>query len=587
VGVNAANEAEVQAMTEDTHQSASPQAEATGRRPVDAAARRVLILGLDGATFDVLDPLMAEGRMPRLAEAIRRGCAGVLHSTVPPITPAAWTTFLTGKQPGSHGIIDFERYDPFTNRLVLNSTRCLDHVRNLWQILSDRGLRVCSINVPMTYPPVPLNGCMISGFETPGPQAEFVYPPDWRREILDRWPDPTLRKNWRRKVLGGDRLFARNVDYMARSFRQGAEVARWCGGRTGWDVLMVVLKLVDNLQHKAWKHIDPRFARRQPRRREITRAAFGALDAVIGEMLDYADEHAAAVLMVSDHGHGSLDGKVYVNLLLQRWGYLRLRGGAARLGWTGMPWRKPSGGRGGTLPAGDGPADLPVDFTSTRACVMHAGMAGFLYVNLKGRQPSGIVEPAEYEPQRDELQARLLGPECQVRDPGGNLVPLFTAAHKPEELYGCRRKDQPWLPDLMLIPRDGLAVVRKIRGSQAVRWLSYRHLEGTHRPEGVLVATGPGVAAGRRVEARLVDCAPTVLALLGQRIPADMEGHVVADLFAVPPSVEAEPVAVSTPTAGARTAPAHAVTAPAAAQAYSAAELAQVKARLADLGYLE
>ena len=116
----------------------------------DAPARRVLIIGLDGATFDVLDPLMAEGRLPRLAEAVASGCRGPLRSTTPPITPAAWTTFLTGRQPGSHGIIDFERYDWRTNKLSLNSTRSLDHVRNIWQILSDRGLMVGSVNVPMT-----------------------------------------------------------------------------------------------------------------------------------------------------------------------------------------------------------------------------------------------------------------------------------------------------------------------------------------------------------------------------------------------------------------------------------------------------
>ena len=89
------------------------------------------------------------------------GASGVLHSTTPPITPAAWTTFLTGKQPGTHGIIDFERYDSRTNTLSFNSTRCLSGIRNIWQILSDQGLRVGSINVPMTFPPVAVNGTLM------------------------------------------------------------------------------------------------------------------------------------------------------------------------------------------------------------------------------------------------------------------------------------------------------------------------------------------------------------------------------------------------------------------------------------------
>ena len=264
--------------------------------------------------------------MPRLAEAVKSGAAGALHSTVPPITPAAWTTFLTGKQPGSHGIIDFERYDPVSNKLEFNSTRCLDRVRNLWQILSARGLKVGSINVPMTYPPIKVNGFMLSGFETPGPQSEFAYPPDLKPRILERWPDPTLRTKWRRKTFGGDALFAENVDYMTRSFHQGTAMTKWCGDEYGWDVLMVVLKLVDNLQHKAWKYLDPRWSERNPRRRDLARQAFNELDVAVGELLDYAAAHEAAVLMVSDHGHGSLEGKVQPNLLLERWGYLVLRG---------------------------------------------------------------------------------------------------------------------------------------------------------------------------------------------------------------------------------------------------------------------
>ena len=158
------------------------QSEGRAKRAGDggSVAKRVLIVGLDGATWAVLRPLMQAGRMPRLRAAVEGGASGVLHSTIPPITPAAWTTFLTGKQPGSHGIIDFERYDPTSNRLRFNSTRCLDHVRNLWQIAGEAGLKVGSVNVPMTYPPVPVNGFMVSGFETPGPESDFVYPKELR-----------------------------------------------------------------------------------------------------------------------------------------------------------------------------------------------------------------------------------------------------------------------------------------------------------------------------------------------------------------------------------------------------------------------
>ena len=165
-------------------------------------ARRVLIIGLDGATFDVLGPMIERGRMPNLAAIIREGASGVLNSTQPPITPAAWTTFMTGKGPGRHGIVDFERYDVRTNRLTFNSTMEIRE-KTFWDILSEKGFRVGSINLPMTYPPKRVNGFMISGFDAPSMEAEFTYPRDLKDEILRRFPDYTHEKKWQRRLLYG------------------------------------------------------------------------------------------------------------------------------------------------------------------------------------------------------------------------------------------------------------------------------------------------------------------------------------------------------------------------------------------------
>jgi len=205
---------------------------------------------------------------------------------------------------------------------------------------------------------------------------------------------------------------------------------------------------------------------------------------------------------------------------------------------------------------------------------MHAGMAGFLYINLQGRQPTGIVKPADYEALRDELRARLLGDECRVRDPQGREIHLFSEVHKPEELYGCSRTDQPWLPDLILTPHESLAVVRKIRGRRVVRWLSYDRLEGTHRPDGILIATGPGIARASNAHANIVDCAPTILAMLGLRVPDDMQGRVIRGLFEHPPTIEYEAARASSASSDKE-------------EVYTARELQQVTERLSNLGYLE
>ncbi len=538
-----------------------------------------MVIGLDGATFDVLDPLFSMGLMPRLASCMTRGTSAVLRSTTPPITPAAWTTFLTGKQPGSHGIIDFERYDASTNKLLLNSTQSTAHVRNLWQILSDHGLRVGSVNVPMTYPPMPVNGFVVSGFETPGPKSDFVYPKSVREEILQRWPDPTLRTNWRRSMFGGDRLFADNVAYMSRSFHQGADMTIWLGDRFGWDVLMVVFKLIDNLQHKTWKYLDPRWCDRHPKRRDIARACFAEADKAVGRLLDYADEHKATVVIVSDHGHGSLEGKIQPNLLLKKWGYLKLHGGGVQGATRGKTvLDRLLGRRKKFVRVDDIARDLAVDFSQTRACVMHAGMAGFLYVNLKGRQPTGIVDPADYEALRDELIERLTGEDCNAIDPNGRTISPFTQVNKPEQLWNCSRDKQPWLPDLILTPHDGLAVVRKIRGSKAINWLPFRKIEGTHRKEGIFMACGPGVNNAPRFTTHIVNCAPTILALLGLPLPDDMEGQVMLDMFATPPTILKERSKKAEPTVA---------TEHRDSDVFSDEDMRRVTERLADLGYLE
>jgi predicted AlkP superfamily phosphohydrolase/phosphomutase len=536
--------------------------------------RRLLLIGLDGATFNVLDPLMRRGRMPHLRDLIRQGARGVLESTRPPITPAAWTTFMTGKGPGRHGIIDFLKYDPVENRLSFNN-----HIeireKTIWEILSEKGLRVGSINVPMTFPPRKVNGFMISGFDTPSVDLEFTYPRELKQEILRRYPDYTHEKKWMRRPFGGDALFRENLDYICQSFDRGCELAEYCGGRFGWDVMMVLFKLVDNLQHKTWKYLDPRTAHLYPGRAAWTVDCFARLDEAIGRLAELARKNDATLMLMSDHGHGSLEGKAQPNLLLRRWGYLVLRSGMARLRTRGnWIWRRlfdhPNGSP--AMINHDVDRELAVDWSRTRACVLHAGIYGFLYLNLRGRQPGGSVDPAQYDRLRDEIRDRLLAAKC--RDPQGRVIPIYPEVHRTEELYGCAREEHPWLPDLMLVPQPGLAVVKKIRGLTPVRWLSLRRMEGTHRVEGVFVAAGPGIAANPEVSARIADLTPTMLAGLGLTVPADMEGQVIQDIFEDPLPVVFEPP-------GAREVE------EAEQPVLTSAQEAALTSRLSDLGYLE
>jgi predicted AlkP superfamily phosphohydrolase/phosphomutase len=554
-------------------QSTAQAARSGVQRPLPPLAERLLIIGLDGATFYVLDPLMDRGYMPNLSRFISQGVAGVLRSTQPPITPAAWTTFMTGKGPGHHGILDFEKYDATAHRLTFNSTYQIEE-KTIWELLSEKGLRVGSINVPMTFPPRPVNGFMISGFETPSIQAEFTWPRELKEDIFRLIPDYSYRTNWRRSALGGTAVLAANLEYIANSFDQGYRLMRYCGDRFGWDVLMVVLKLVDNLQHKAWRYLDPQTSGRYPRQAEMVARVFSRLDEVLGRMFEYAAENGATVLIMSDHGHGSLDGKAQPNLLLYQWGYLALRPLWDRAGTRLGTWYyRLTKGKATRFEQGIRAIEqeLAVDWSRTRACVMHAGIYGYLYINLAGRGPHGIVPPEQYENLRDELAERLRS--ARVADRRGREIPIFTEVHKPEELYRCDRRSNPSLPDLLLVPSPGLAVVRKIRGRQPVRWCHSARLEGTHREEGILVIGGPNIRRGVRADATIIDIAPTMLAALGLRVPVDMEGRVLHEVFTREPVIEREPPLKKV--------------AEEVGEAYTEEERRLLEQRLSELGYLE
>jgi len=300
---------------------------------------------------------------------------------------------------------------------------------------------------------------------------------------------------------------------------------------------------------------------------------FTALDREIGKLADYAARNEALVLIMSDHGHGSLDGKAQPNALLKRWGYLTIKSAPAQASlrarriaarFLGKTTRRFAANLGIEH-------DLVLDWSQTKACVMHAGMYGFLYISLKGRQPNGVVDPSDYERLREEMREQFLGVTAQ--HPDGQTIQVFPEVHRTEELYNCKRADQPWLPDLLLVPHPGLAVVRKIRGSAAVRWSPVSRREGTHRVEGILVAHGSGIREGQTTHAQIADIAPTLLASLGLRVPQDMEGRALTELFERKLVVETEPP--------------QKVEAAEYEEVYSDEEKEALTQRLADLGYLE
>jgi predicted AlkP superfamily phosphohydrolase/phosphomutase len=506
--------------------------------------RPLVLIGLDGATFDVLDPLVTAGDLPTLAGLVQNGARGVLRSTNPPITPAAWSSFMTGKRPGKHGIYDFRVYEPHAYRDSFVTSRSLRDA-TLWALFTAAGHRVAVVGLPMMYPPQPQYGTVVSGFDTPSAAAMFTSPPELRTRILERFPDyvfaavpaPTDPN------LETDEAFESFVAQVERAFEQRTWIALELLRESRWDVLMVHHQDTDTLQHLTWRYISP--GGDVPERRERVRNAYRRLDTLLGELLAAVPEEALRVVL-SDHGFGSHTGRVFPNTLLQKWGYLSWRGRRRarlqrslrkrleRLGITRARPRLREESWDTRMRTQSFEGALPLRWTRTRAYMALGEIHGLLYVNRKGREPGGIVaEGAATKQLVEELRDRLLA----VRDPrdGASVFADVVRADEidPDDTHGRR-------PDLILVPRPGYTLRRELHQSL---WIDYdRLMSGTHRSAGLLVVSGAGVRPGPlSSDPELIDLAPTLLAVAGLPIPQDMDGRVLGELFVEPPAIDFAP----------------------------------------------
>ena len=538
---------------------------------------RIVILALDSVCWDVLLPLAQDGTMPALATYLRRANFGVLNSTIPPHTAAAWTTFLTGKDPGQHGVIDFVRFDPEKHKFTFHDSS-VQRSENFLTRLSKADVSCGSIFLPRSYPPYPLkNGYIVSGFETPNTQVAFTNPEELRDDILGVSPQMhfNFEDDW--EDMKDDDGFERNIDHAMAAVDLLERVAVHFQRERPTAVQIAYLQATDILFHKAWKWCLPEALKDNRRRRELIQKFFRRVDQMINRVFGLHSSSSSSQrfrpggdarllrLIVSDHGHGRSAGRVFINTLLQKWGFLtplgHLKRASKRLKLLT------------TFDAAERKArsrELPLEWSKTRAYLAHVGIYGFVYLNLQGREPFGIVKESDFEKVRDQIIKCFLDEKI----PGTN-DPLFIAVHKGEEIYD--RKEELNLPDLIVVPADGFYPRKKLARGSGIR-VTPNSIGGVHRVGGVYAFEGPNITAsnGLSQPANIADIAPTILAALGQSIPAGMTGKPMLHIFANPPSV-----------ALAKEKPVHESARLSDAPVYSKEEEQAIEKRLSDLGYLE
>lgn len=539
-------------------------------------ADRVLILGLDGATWTVLDPMRERGVMPNLSALLARSASGTLRSTVPPVTTAAWTTMMTGCDPSRHGVFDHRYYDAASGQMKVNHSGRA-RVPSVWRTLSDRGRSVAVLNLPGNFPPPKLRGVAVSGMDAPHLDAALSGDAEFAARMKAEVPDYSLRYFWKRAPLSLEEL-AENSRLTAESF-----LGRAKGGLLAdqyvpdWSALMVQFQNLDPFQHRAWRHLNVDETGIDDRPwNDAAAEVLRGLDRAIGLLIELADRRGATILVCSDHGFGPCLGRVHANRILIDAGVARLPGtsgrvlrGAGKIVERVKLWNEKRGDRHARTASFDQSvaAQFPFDWKRTLAFAPHQDTAAMVYLNTAARHVGAPLTTArQIDDAREAARAALAG----ARHPETG-TPLFPRIVETASAYGIDPAAEGY-PDLIALPDEPFWVRTKLGPGRA--WVeSDANLPGTHRPEGIVALCGPGIAPGRSLAAELRDVTPTILALLGEPIPAHVEGT---------------PLACVTTTAR-LDAPAPSIPAPHATQSfeYTPEEQAIIEQRLADLGYLE
>ena len=464
--------------------------------------KRVVVIGLDCIEPSLVFDRYA-GRMPVITRLRRQGVWGKLRSCDPPITVPAWMSMMSSKDPGTLGYYGFRNRADRSYENMTTATSLAVKEPLLWDYLGVAGKQVILIGIPQTYPPRPVNGLMVTDFLTPSIESNYTYPPSLTAELA-RWPDVHPYEfdvsDFRTPDKGKIR------DALVRMTDKRFALARHLVTSKPWDFFMMVEMGTDRVHHAFWQYMDPVHHRYEPGNpyESVIADYYVHVDRRIGELLDVLPEDAH-IIVVSDHGAQCMDGGIALNEWLVQKGYLVLQ----------EPPTAPS-----RLEA------LKIDWSKTIAWGS-GGYYGRLFLNVKGREPQGVIPPEEYEATRDRLIAEIEA----IGDHHGK--PIGTRVLKPEQLYKTVRGAAP--PDLFIyfgnlrwrsVGTVGTGTIHTFENDTGPD-------DANHAQDGMIILTGPGTQPTGPVEGmQLMDVTPTILRLFGLEVPADLQGRVIREAIA-------------------------------------------------------
>ncbi len=549
---------------------------------------KLVVLGWDAATWDLLSPWVEEGKLPNLARLMKSGSYGPIQSTSLPVSPAAWSTIVTGQNPAKHGVYDWFARKPGSYDVQYVHTGQIK-AKPVWEYFNEAGMRIGVFNLPMLYPAVPLEGFMLSGLAAPDTSSSgFAYPRNLLQELGENvgpfWHAETAVYRY-----GREEAYLKNVLDLLE-YQIG--VTDYLIQAHACDVYLLVFMQPDHAQHKFWRYLDPTYPDYDPKYdaqfSDAILQVYQGVDRHLGQLLDTFGEDTH-FMVLSDHGGGPVHGIMYINRWLQEIGMLRMKGDIstrlkfwlAKTDLIGKVYRLVSRlGLGKIANLVSKPARNKVlnsfmsfdDIDWSRTKAYARGAFGQIYINLIGREPGGIVEPGEeYEGVLADLIAAL--DELKHPETGD---PLITDLHKRADVFSG-----PYLEcaaDVIFSIQNYLyqSSVKMGLDSESILGMSEYEDSGSHRAEGIIVLSGPDIERGKPItDASIADILPTMLALADLPVPEDLDGRPLSQAF-----TEARKQAIKYVTRDEDT------IADAATPELDADEVSEIEDRLRSLGYL-
>jgi predicted AlkP superfamily phosphohydrolase/phosphomutase len=506
---------------------------------------KVLIIGVDGATFDLIKPWVAEGKLPSFARLLEEGAHGYLKSVPNTNSAPAWVSFATGNNPGKHGIFYFDEpvLGTYQRRYLNGSFR---KSKSIWNYASEAGKKVGVMNVPISYPAEPVDGFMVAGIDSPATWSRgFCYPPDLTRRLEPVLGKYIIESGVPQLIRAGKKDAA--VDLLLKTVDVRCRYAKHLMGHFPWDLFVVVFTATDAVQHFFWKDMDPNHPEyndeAHKRHGDAICRVYQNIDAAISDLLSVSGD--ATVFIVSDHGGGfNQRGAEYINPWLAEMGLLKFK--------ETQLWKKAAGSTfqglyhyidkhlprkarlrlKRWLPGTREKIEAAmvyqeIDWAATRA--YNDGARDEIWINLKGREPNGTVQPGgEYERLRDLLVENLMN----ARDIRNGERVVRRACRREEIYHGKYVHKAPdihvqWRQDFVI---SGLQPNNSASKSAYKLYSSIKTpvCSGGHRENGIVIIGGPQIRRRFELEkAEITDVAPTILYLLGLPVPEEMDGRIL------------------------------------------------------------